>query len=302
MRVAELVAALAGQAHVAGDPNRVIRRVAPLENVCPGSLSFSKTPIRHIPQQWLEMGEIIVVAPSETQRSGDADLTGVTLIEVPHPRAYFIRALHLLTGGELLPAPGHSPTASVAADARIGANVHIGAHVTVGSRTLIGDGCVVYGGVQIYDDVEIGAGCILQANAVIGCHGQSYVRDDAGHMIAMPHFGRVLIGDRCRVGAGATIVRGTMRNTVIGSDASIGNMVNVGHNVEVGSRCFVGAGAVLAGSSSIGDDTWVSIGVVVRGTVVGKNVMVGAGAVVTRPVADGVTVNGFPARVTAAKS
>jgi serine acetyltransferase len=30
--------------------------------------------------------------------------------------------------------------------------------------------------------------------------------------------------------------------------------------------------------------------------------MVGAGAVVTRPVADGQTVNGFPARVTAGQS
>jgi UDP-3-O-[3-hydroxymyristoyl] glucosamine N-acyltransferase LpxD len=302
MTAADLVAALPGPAQISGDPRRVIHRVAPLEDIRAGALIFSKAPIIQIPSHWSETGDIVVVAPPEERRPADADLTGITLIEVAQPRAYFIRALHLLTGGEFLPARERSTTANVADDAKIGTDVHIGANVTVGSRAVIGDGCVIYGGAQIYDDVAIGAGCIVHANAVVGCHGQAYVRDEVGRMIAMPHFGRVLIGERCRVGASASIVRGTLRDTVIGPDTSIGNMANIGHNVEIGARCFIGPGALLAGSSSVGDDTWVSIGAIVRGVAIGKNVMVGAGAVVTRPVADSQTVNGFPARVTAAHS
>jgi UDP-3-O-[3-hydroxymyristoyl] glucosamine N-acyltransferase len=183
----------------------------------------------------------------------------------------------------------------------LGRNVSIGPGTYVGHNAVIGEGSVVFGGAQIYDGVRIGAGCIVQANSAIGVHGQAFVRDDDGAIIPMPHLGRVVIGDRVRIGANSSVVRGTLRDTVIDADTSIGNGANIGHNVTIGARCFIGPGALLAGSCTIGDDTWISIGAIVRGVHVGGKAMVGAGAVVTRPVADGQTVNGFPARVTAAR-
>lgn len=297
MTAADLVAVLPGEGRIVGDGARVIRCVAPIEEARSGALIFSKKLVEEIPPHWTIGDGVIVIVP--TGQAASLTSPSVTLIEVASPRAYFIHAINLLTGGEAFAIP-ESSAAHVAPDARIGKNVRLAAGVTVGARSVIGDGCVIFGGARIYDGVELGASSIVQANAVIGCHGQAYVRDDAGRMVTMPHLGGVLIGERSRVGANATIVRGTLRNTLIGADTSIGNNASIGHNTDVGSRCFIGPGVILAGSSAVGDDTWVSMGVIVRGVTVGRNAMIGAGAVVTRPIADGQTVNGFPARVTAA--
>ena len=301
LTVAELVAALPGPAVIVGDAERRITCVTPLEAMRAGGLTYSRRPVAQLRDQLARCEDVVIIAPvvdGNSGRPGDP-LVGVTVIEVAEPRAYFIRALHVLVGPEPFPAPGRSVTATVAPDARIGAQVYLGPGVVIGAGAIVGEGSVLFGGVQVLDGVEMGDGVIVQANAVIGAHGQSFVRDADGQMLAMPHYGRVLIGARVRIGANTTVVRGTVRDTVIGSDTSIGNNANVGHNVEIGTRCFVGPGAVLAGSSSVGDDTWISTGVIVCGVAVGRRAMVGAGAVVTRPVPDGSTVNGVPARVTA---
>jgi UDP-3-O-[3-hydroxymyristoyl] glucosamine N-acyltransferase len=295
---AALVAALPGRAKIVGDAGRMIFRIAALDSVAPNSLSFSKAPLPAIPDDWSTTADLVVIVPPGGVGPKSLATRKVTLIEVDEPRAYFIRAVGLLLGGDPLPPAGRHPTASVAESASIGVDVYLGAGVTVGAHSIIGDGCSLFGGVQIYENVEIGAGSAIHANAAIGCWGQAYVRDEDGTMLQMPHLGRVAIGERTRIGAGAAIVRGTLSDTLIGSDTSVGNLVNIGHNVKVGNRCFIGAGAVLSGSSSIGDDTWISIAAVVRGVSVGKNVTIGVGAIVTRPVGDAQTVNGFPARVT----
>jgi UDP-3-O-[3-hydroxymyristoyl] glucosamine N-acyltransferase len=301
MTAAALVAALPAEARIVGDSGRMIHRIAPIEDVRSGALIFSKLAVAEVPSHWAGGDGVVAVVPSGGQAGTNRVPQGVTLIEVASPRSYFIRAINLLTGGEAFDVPAVGSGVEAAPDARVGKNVRIAPGVTVGARSVIEDGCVVFSGVRICDDVHIGAGCVVQSNAVIGCQGQAYVRDENGLMVTMPHLGGVVIGERSRVGANATVVRGTLRNTTIGSDTSIGNNASVGHNVEVGSRCFIGPGVTLAGSSAVGDDTWVSIGVLVRGVKVGRNATVGAGAVVTRPVADGQTVNGFPARVTAAQ-
>lgn len=295
MTAAELVAALGQPARIVGDPARRIESLAPLEAVGPGALAFAK--LR--PADLRASGAVVIVpAPADDALSSSA-ADGVTLIHVADPRTYFIRAARRLVGPERHPLPGRAGSAVVAADADVGDEVHLGPAVVVGAGAVIGRGSVLYAGARIHDGVEIGEGTVVQANAVVGSQGQAYERDSDGAILELPHLGRVIIGARSRIGANTTIVRGTLRDTVIGADTSIGNNVNIGHNVVVGARCFVGAGVVLAGSSSVGDDSWVSPGVVVRGVAVGRSVTLGAGAIVTRPIPDGKTANGFPARVTA---
>jgi UDP-3-O-[3-hydroxymyristoyl] glucosamine N-acyltransferase len=297
---AELVSALARPARIVGDATRRIRCVAPLEALCAGALSFSKLPAAGLGAAAARPIDAVVIAPLDgADDSAAVDHAALTLIKVAAPRAYFIHAVRRLVGGERFPAPSRSPAAIVAPDARIEPETHLAAGVVVGHRAVIGRGCVLFGGVQVHDDVVLGEATIVQSNAVIGSHGQAYVRDDDGTILAFPHLGRVLIGARVRIGANTTIVRGTLRDTVVGDDTSVGNNVNIGHNVVVGARCFIGAGVVLNGSSLVGDDTWLSAGAVVRGVAIGSRVTVGVGAVVTRPVPDGKTANGFPARVTA---
>jgi UDP-3-O-[3-hydroxymyristoyl] glucosamine N-acyltransferase len=294
LTVAELVSAIASPVVIVGDAQRRITCVAALDAMRPGALSFARMPYSKVAHR---VGDTVIIAPLDGNDDPDA---AVTLIKVAKPREYFILALHELVGPEPLPDPGVSPTATIAADARIGAGVAIGPGVSIGRGAQVGERAVLFGGVQVLDDVELGDGVVVQANTVIGAHGQSYARLDDGRVLTMPHFGGAIVGARSRIGANTTVVRGTLRDTVIGSDCSIGNNANIGHNTVVGSRCFIGPGVVLTGSCVVGDDTWLSAGAIVCGVEIGHHVTVGTGAVVTRAVPDHSTVNGVPARPTAA--
>lgn len=68
-------------------------------------------------------------------------------------------------------------------------------------------------------------------------------------------------------------------NAVIGAFSSIMTNVNVSGNVHIGERVFIGSGATILPGIKIGNDA-----------------VVGAGAVVTKDVAPGITVVGVPAR------
>lgn len=119
-----------------------------------------------------------------------------------------------------------------------------------------------------------------------------------------------------RIGSGCSIGRGTEvgRGTVIKDRARIGWNVFLPPNSFVGERVFIGPGTICCDDKHprvpepsdppyealppiIEDDAVIGAGVVLLpGVRIGKRAFVGAGAVVTKNVADGETVAGLPAR------
>ena len=93
-----------------------------------------------------------------------------------------------------------------------------------------------------------------------------------GH-VKVPQVGRVIIQDEVEIGAGTTIDRGAIRDTVIGEGTKIDNLVQVGHNVSIGRHCILVAQTGISGSSTLED-------FVVLGARVGlnNNVTIGEGA------------------------
>ncbi len=69
----------------------------------------------------------------------------------------------------------------------------------------------------------------------------------------VPQTGRVLIQNEVEIGAGTTIDRGGLRDTVIGEGTKIDNIVQIGHNVVIGRRCIIVSQSGIAGSSVVGD-------------------------------------------------
>ncbi|GGI25463.1 UDP-3-O-(3-hydroxymyristoyl)glucosamine N-acyltransferase [Bradyrhizobium guangdongense] len=163
----------------------------------------------------------------------------------------------------------------------------IGPEVEIGSGTVIGAGVVLGPGVKIGRDCNVGARsaiqCALIGNNVLIHPGCSIGQDGYGFIffgpeghLKVPQTGRVLIQNNVEVGAGTTIDRGSLRDTVIGEGTKIDNQVQIGHNVTIGRNCLLAAQIGLAGSLTIGDN--VALGAKVG---INNHLKIGDGAQVT---------------------
>ena len=89
----------------------------------------------------------------------------------------------------------------------------------------------------------------------------------------VPQTGRVIIQDDVEIGAGTTIDRGALRDTVIGEGTKIDNLVQIGHNVTIGRHCMIVGQCGIAGSLTLGD--YVALGAQVG---INDHVTIGDGA------------------------
>ena len=108
-----------------------------------------------------------------------------------------------------------------------------------------------------------------------------------------------LVAPSTEVGRGCIL----LANAYVSSSVRLGDHTQVHYNATVGHDAVLGhfvtvyPGTNISGSARLADEASVgSNAVVLQGRVVGRRAFVGAGAVVTRDVADGVTVVGSPAR------
>ena len=161
------------------------------------------------------------------------------------------------------------PSAVVDATAKLGANVSVGPHAIVGPGAVIGDNAVIDGGahvgantvvgagsrlhpgVVLYHDVTLGEHCTVHANTVIGSDGFGYAPSAEGWQKIVQLAG-VRIGDHVEIGAGTTIDRGALEDTVIADRVIIDNQVHIAHGVQVGEGSAIAASVGIAGSARIG--------------------------------------------------
>jgi UDP-3-O-[3-hydroxymyristoyl] glucosamine N-acyltransferase len=165
---------------------------------------------------------------------------------------------------------GISPMASIARSAKLGSNVAVGAFASIGENVVLGDnvtifsnvaieaecsigeGSIIYPLVSIYYRSHIGRRCIIHSGVVIGSDGYGFATEGGRHH-KIPQIGIVRIEDDVEIGAGTTIDRAALGETVIGEGTKIDNLVQVGHNVKVGKHCLLVAQAGIAGSTELGD-------------------------------------------------
>jgi UDP-3-O-[3-hydroxymyristoyl] glucosamine N-acyltransferase len=169
------------------------------------------------------------------------------------------------------------PTAVVGPDVRIGRDGMIGAGATV-THALIGDRVIIHAGCRIGQD---GFGYLMER----GRHGK------------IPQVGRVIIQDDVEIGAGTTIDRGAIRDTVIGEGTKIDNLVQVGHNVMIGRNCIIVAQTGISGSVTLED--WVVLGGqvgIADHLTIGEGAQVGASSGVMNDIPAGARWFGTPAK------
>jgi UDP-3-O-[3-hydroxymyristoyl] glucosamine N-acyltransferase len=176
----------------------------------------------------------------------------------------------------------------------------IGPNAEIGAGTVIGSGAVIGANVRIGRDCNVGAHTAIQfaliGNNVLIHPGCSIGQDGYGFVffgpdghLKVPQTGRVLIQNDVEIGAGSTIDRGSLRDTVIGEGTKIDNQVQIGHNVTIGRHCLLAAQIGLAGSLTIGDN--VALGAKVG---INNHLNIGDGAQVTAMsgVKDDIPANG----------
>ncbi|MCX7155494.1 MAG: UDP-3-O-(3-hydroxymyristoyl)glucosamine N-acyltransferase [Rhodocyclales bacterium] len=286
LRLDQIVARFGGEIVGAGDT--AIERIGTLENAGPGELAFLANPkYRH--QLATTRAAAVIMAPPAVEGPVAAILT-------PQPYLYYARVAQWLNPLPV-PVPGIHPSAvvegAVAPSASIGPNVWIGPAARIGADVVIAANCSIGAGVEIgagsrlaanvaiYSGSRLGARCLVHSGAVIGADGFGFAREADGAWVKIPQVGRVLIGDDVEIGAGTTIDRGALGDTVIADGVKLDNQIQVGHNVRIGvhtamagcvgiagsavigARCTVGGGAVILGHLQIADDVDVAAGTLV---------------------------------------
>ncbi len=284
------IAALVGAEVI--DPAKkdlVIRGLASLDEAGPGHLTFFDN-LKYVDQLVATQAGACLVSPRFEGRIP----ARVAVLRARRPFPAFVAIAQAFHPDSLQPRPmygGHGidqtavihPSVRLEDDVTVDPMAVVGPGVEIGSGTSIGSGAVIGPGVRIGRNCYIGANSTVRAalignNVVIhpGCHighdGFGYIPGPGGHQ-KVPQTGRVVIQHNVEIGAGSTIDRGSLRDTMIGEGTKIDNQVQVGHNVYIGRNCLILAQCGLAGSSTFEDN-------VVLGAKVGVNnhVVVGEGA------------------------
>lgn len=296
------------KAHLA-DPSRAgqeVRGLASLDEAGPMHLTFFDN-LKYADQLASTKAGACLVS-----ERFEADVPAhVAVLRAAQPFREFVKIARELHADALRPQSwfgnaGIAPSAVIDASAHLEDGVIvdplavIGPNVEIGAGTVIGSGAVIGANVRIGRECNVGAHTAIQfaliGNNVLIYPGCSIGQDGYGFVffgpdghLKVPQTGRVLIQNNVEIGAGTTIDRGSLRDTVIGEGTKIDNQVQIGHNVTIGRNCLLAAQIGLAGSLTIGDN--VALGAKVG---INNHLRIGDGAQVTAMsgVKDDIPANG----------
>ena len=237
----------------------------------------------------------------------------IAILRVKDPYLAYTRALRVFNPDAELepfihPSAVIDPTARIAARVAIGAcsvigrnafigdDVHIHPNVTVYNDVTIGRGSVIHSGVAVRERTVIGERVIIHNNAVIGCDGFGYAKDEEKHWLKIPQTGRVVIEDDVEIGAATTIDRASVGESRIGRGSKIDNLVQIGHSCTVGEDSLLCAQVGLAGSSHIGSRVILAGQAGVAGHLtIGDDVVLTAKSATSHDIPAGKVISGIPA-------
>ena len=277
-----------------GSPERFIRDVCTLQNGKPDAISFlaNRRYAKYLPQT--QAAAVIV-------RQLDVKHSPVDCLVHDNPYVCYARIAKLLSGEKpkiafIDPSAVIDSSATLGERVYIGANSYIAQQVKIAKDSYIGPGCVILDGVEmgsgaclhanvtIYPHCLIGKNSLLHAGVVVGSDGFGIAKEN-GKWIKIPQTGRVVIGDEVEIGAGTTIDRGAIDDTVIANGVKLDNQIQIAHNVRVGEHSAIAGCVGIAGSTGIGQRCTIAGGALILGHLeLTDDVHITAGSLVAKSI------------------
>ena len=305
MKLSEL-AQLTGTRVEANHADVEISGAAGLDEAGEGHVTFLANP-RYTPRvNTTRASAIFLSEDAQTERN-------IAILRAKDPYLAYTRALRVFHPEPQL-EPFIHPSAVIDPSARVATHVAIGACSVIGRNVVIAEGVCIHPNVTIYDDVSIGKDSIIHSgvairertvvgervvifnNAVIGCDGFGYARDEQKRWLKIPQTGRVVLEDDVEIGAGTTIDRASVGESRIGRGTKLDNLVQIGHSCTVGEDALLCAQVGLAGSSHIGNRVILAGQAGVAGHLtIGDDVVLTAKSATSHDVPAGKVISGIPA-------
>ena len=292
-------------AQLQGDPELCIDGLATIDQAQASQISFVAGKAYEKYVSGSTAGALILRPELAVSYSGNC-------LVVQDPYWAYAHLSGLFTRRPSLP-PGIHPTAVIAGSAVVAASAAIGPHcvveagatvgehteliagVTIGANARVGSNCLLYPQVTIYYDVAIGDGVTIHSATVIGSDGFGFAPCAQGWE-KIHQLGGVRIGNNVEIGAGCTIDRGAIGDTVIAQGVIIDNQVHIAHNVKIGEYSAIAGCCGIAGSTEIGARCLMGGSVNVSGHLkIADGVQFNGASVVTRSITEpGIYASGTP--------
>ncbi len=289
-----------------GDPQAPVTGVAGMREAGPSDLSFlsgdryrvhavgTRAAALLVPADWRGTTAAAVIRVPDPE---EACMTAAAWF-APSPEPVF-PGIHktAVIGDEVQLASGVSigPYCVVGNGCSIGADTVLMSHCVLGSRVSVGAACRLYPMVGVREHCRLGDRVILHNGVVVGSDGFGY-RPHDGAWRKIPQTGVVVIGDDVEIGANTAVDRARFGVTRIENGVKIDNLVQVAHNVTLGEHTVVAGMAAFAGSVQVGRRVRVGGQAAFAGHLtVGDDAIIAGRAGVTKDVASGQMVSGFPA-------
>lgn len=279
-----------------------ISRVVTLENLQSNSLLFSKGINDSLVQRLSSLKGCIMVLPKGADASPLVDRLKVSncLVFSDTPRMTFAKLLEIVEQKIVEEMNGLSYSnvngATIGERTTIGCDTIIEPGAFVDHNVTIGSSCVIRSGARVRSRVQIEDNVIIRENTVVGGPGFGVEKDEDGHNIRIPHLGGVIIKSNVEIGALNTVVSGTIEPTIIDEYVKTDDHVHIAHNCQVGRNTNITACVEISGSVRIGENCMIGPNAsVMNGIIIGKNSVIGLGAVITKSIEDSSIVAGNPA-------
>ena len=231
-------------ASIVGDDDLQIDNIATLDSAVGGSVTFLANSKYNKLLESTKASAVIVKEGIKTNNE-------TTLLVCSDPYLAFAKLSKLFSDEIDFSNGSFQNSVFIHDSVNLGKDVKVGPNVYIGENCEIGDKTVIYPNTTILKDVSIGQDCIVHPNSVLGSDGFGFAPENESYQ-KIEQLGGLEIGDNVEIGAGCTIDRGAISNTIISDGVKLDNQIHIAHNVSLGSNSAIAACCAIAGSTKIG--------------------------------------------------